>query len=64
MSGTPVLRCESGRCKAVTNTANLGLLAGDGWRIIPVGDERIAVCPRHNWDERGVLRHPPARTTQ
>lgn len=52
-----LLRCELRNCTATTDSAQQGLLAGDGWRIERVGNEMVIVCPRHNWRENGVLVH-------
>lgn len=52
-----VLRCECRGCTATTASAQQGLLPGDGWRIEKVGEYLIIVCPRHNWNEKGVLVH-------
>ena len=50
-----ILRCEARNCRAVTDSAQQGLLPGDGWRIERVGDELIIVCPAHNWRPEGRL---------
>lgn len=50
-----LLRCEVRNCRAITDSAQQGLLPGDGWRIERVGDELIIVCPAHNWRADGTL---------
>jgi hypothetical protein len=50
-----LLRCEVRHCTAVTDSAQQGLIAGDGWRIERVGDTFIVVCPAHNWRSNGQL---------
>ena len=50
-----LLRCEVRHCTAVTDSAQQGLLKGDGWRIERVGDVFIVVCPAHNWRSNGQL---------
>lgn len=49
------LKCEVRHCKAVTDSAQQGLIPGDGWRIERVGNELIIVCPAHNWRADGTL---------
>lgn len=51
------LRCEKRGCTATTDNAQVGLIAGEGWRIQWEGEYLIIVCPRHNWDSTGRLVH-------
>lgn len=50
-----LLRCEVRNCRAITDSAQQGLLFGEPWRIERVGDELIIVCPAHNWRADGTL---------
>jgi len=49
-----LLRCEVRHCRAVTDSAQQGLIPGDGWRIERVMTN-IVVCPAHNWRSNGQL---------
>ena len=51
-----LLRCEVRNCRAITDSAQQGLIPGDGWRIERIYDGTfIVVCPSHNWRADGTL---------